>query len=152
MRSFEDILSKPATQIDRPKPLPTGSYVWSVQGMPRSDKSKDKQTPFYEFTVKCMSALDDVDEDALKEWATKADGTMRPLNEFTQKITFYITEGSLYRLQDFLEHCGIDGEDKTTAQGIDETPNCQFIGNITHTATKDGSSVYANIGKTAPVE
>jgi hypothetical protein len=152
MAQFSDILDKPATEIDRPKPLPVGSYVWSIIGMPRFDKSKEKQTPFYEFQVKPVSALDDVDEEALKEWATKSDGTMRQLSDYTTRLTFYITEDSLYRLQEFIEHCGIDGEDKTTRQCIDETPNCQFVGNIVHTASKDGSTVYANIGKTAPVE
>lgn len=149
---FSDILDKPATEIDRPKPLPIGTYTWMVQGLPRFDKSKEKQTPFYEFLVKCTGALDDVDDEALNDWAKKADGTMRALTEFTQKLTFYITEGSLYRLQEFIQHLGIDGDGKTTRQCIDETPNCEFVGNITHTASKDGTSVFANIGRTAPVE
>lgn len=149
---FSDILDKPADQIDKPKPLPVGTYTWMVQGLPRFDKSKEKQTPFYEFLVKCTGALDDVNEEDLQEWAKKADGTMRSLTEFTQKLTFYITEGSLYRLQEFLQHCGIDGDGKSTRQAIDETPNCEFVGNITHTASKDGTSVYANIGRTGPIE
>ena len=152
MANFSDILDKPATEIDRPKPLPTGEYVWTIQGLPRYDKSKEKQTPFYEFAVKPASALDSVNEEALKEWATKSDGTMRALTDFTTKITFYITEDSLYRLQEFLGHCGIDGDGKTTRQCIDETPNCQFVGSIVHTPSKDGTAIYANIGKTAPVE
>lgn len=152
MATFADILDKPATEIDRPKPLPIGSYTWSVVGLPRYDKSKEKQTPFYEFQVKCLSALDDVDEEALNEWAKKSDGTGRALADFTQKLTFYITEGSLYRLQDFIEHCGVDNEGKSVRQAVEETPNCQFVGNITHTASKDGTTVFANIGRTAPVE
>ena len=152
MANFEDILNKPADQIDKPKPLPIGTYIWTVQGLPRHDKSKEKQTPFYEFTVKCAGAADDVDEDALKEWATKADGSMRSLTDFTSRITFYITEDSIYRLQEFMEHCGIDLEGKSVGQALDETPNCQFVGAIVHTPSKDGTAIYANIGKTAPVE
>jgi len=150
--TFADILDKPATEIDKPKPLPAGSYNWLINGMPRFDKSKEKQTPFYEFTCKCLGALDDVDEEALNDWAKKADGTMRSLTDFTTRLTFYITEDSLYRLQEFLEHLGIDGDGKSVRQCIDETPNCQFVGNITHSASKDGTSVYANIGRTGPVE
>lgn len=152
MAQFADILDKPATEIDRPKPLPVGTYTWTIQGLPRFDKSKEKQTPFYEFTCKCSGAADDVDEESLKEWATKSDGTMRALTDFTSRLTFYITEDSLYRLQEFLGHCGIDGEGKSTRQCIDETPNCQFVGAIVHTPSKDGTAIYANIGKTAPVE
>ena len=150
--SFADILDKPATEIDRPKPLPVGSYIWTIQGLPRFDKSKEKQTPFYEFNLKCVEALDDVDEEALADWSKKSDGSNRQLTDISQRPTFYITEDSLYRLQEFLGHCGIDGEGKSTRQCIDETPNCQFVANIVHTASKDGTTVYANIGKTAPVE
>lgn len=148
---LSDILDKPATEIDRPKPLPSGHYLWLTVGLPRYDKSKEKQTPFYEFTLKCLQALDDVDEEALQEWSTKADGTVKNLNDFTTKHTFYITEDSVYRLQDFLEHLGIDREGKSIRQCIDETPNCQVVGSIVHKASPDGTSVYANIGKTAPV-
>src|SRR5271154_2282159 len=147
-----DILDKPATQIDRPKPLPVGSYIWMVMGLPRHDKSKEKQTPYVEFAVKCLSALDDVDEEALTEWAEKSDGSMRELKDFTQKLTFYTTPDSLYRLQEFLVHLGVADEDKTTRQCLDDTPNAQFVGAIVHSASKDGTSIYANIGKTAPVE
>jgi hypothetical protein len=149
---ISDILDKPATQIDRPKPLPVGEYVWTVIGLPRHDKSKEKQTPFVEFKVRCLSALESVDEDALNEWASKSDGTMRDLKEFEQKLTFYTTPDSLYRLQDFLVHLGVADDEKTTRQCLDDTPNCQFVGSITHSASKDGESIYANIGKTAPVE
>ena len=150
--SFEDILNKPAAEIDRPKPLPIGSYTWTVVGLPRFDKSKEKQTPFYEFNVKCSGALDDVDEDALANWARRADGSNRQLSDFATRLTFYITEESVYRLQDFLEHCGIDLEGKSIAQAIEDTPNSQFVGAITHSPSRDGTTVYANIGKTAPVE
>lgn len=150
--SFEDILNKPAAEIDRPKPLPVGTYQWLVTGLPRFDKSKEKQTPFYEFAVKCQAALDDVDEESLANWAEKANGERRQLTDFTTRLTFYITEDSIYRLQEFLEHCGIDLDDKSIAQAVEETPNSSFIATIVHSPSKDGSTVYANIGKTAPVE
>src|SRR6185437_1001481 len=50
MNSFSYILDKPATEIDRPKPLPVGTYTWSIQGLPKHDKSREKQTPYVEFT------------------------------------------------------------------------------------------------------
>jgi len=149
---ISDILDKPSTQIDKPKPLPVGTYLWSVQGLPKHDKSKEKQTPYVEFNVKCLSAYDDVDEEALAEWATKSDGTMRALQDYSTRLTYYITPDSLYRLQEFLDHCGVADDEKSTRQCIDDTPNCQFVANIVHTASKDGTTVYANIGKTAPVE
>jgi hypothetical protein len=150
--SFEDILNKPVTEIDRPKPLPVGEYLWTIQGMPRYDKSKEKQTPYYEFKCKCVEALDSVDEDALAEWAKKADGSARKLSDFETRLTFYVTEDSLYRLQEFLVHCGAAEDGISTKQALDNTPNCQFIGSIKHATSNDGTAVYANISKTAPVE
>ena len=158
-KDFESILDKPATEIDKPKPLPVGEYAWTIQGLPRYDKSKEKQTPFYEFTCKCNGALESVDEEALNEWAAKADGTMRQLTDVTRRLTFYITEDSVYRLQEFLAHCKATeaavealGQDVTTRQTIDYVANCQFVGSITHQASNDGTRIYDNIDKTAPIE
>lgn len=150
---ISDILDKPATQIDRPKPLPVGTYTWMVVGMPRHDKDKTgNMYEYVEFVVKCLSAFDDVDEEALAEWATKADGTSRELKDFTLKMKFYKTVDSLYRLQEFITHCGCADENKSVRQCLDDMPNAQFVGAIVHSASKDGTTVYANIGKTGPVE
>jgi len=151
---FSDILDKPATEIDKPKPLPTGTYSWMIQGLPRHDKDKTgNMYEFVEFTCKCTGAADDVDEEALKDWATKSDGTMRNLLEYTARLKFYKTADSVHRLQTFLlDHCMLNGDDKSVRQLIDDSPNAEFLGAITHSASKDGTSVYANIGKTAPME
>ncbi len=96
--SFGALLDKAPSEVERPKPLPQGSYITVLQGLPRQDKSAKKQTEFYEFTHKLLSAGEDVDEDELKAMGGVADKTI--------KNTYYITEGSLWRLKDFLGHFG----------------------------------------------
>lgn len=146
--NFTDILNRQSNSIERPKPLPVGSYLWVVQGLPRQDKSAKKGTPFVEFTAKPLSAEDNVEAEDLATALTRADGQKKALQDQTRKLTFYLTEDALWRLTQFLDHCGAGDENMTLAQRIAETPNCQFYGDITHSSSEDGEATFANISKT----
>lgn len=148
------ILDRPASQVERPKSIPIGTYLWVVKGLPRQDVSAKKKTPFYEFTVGCLQPGDDVDMDDLDAALTRKDGTKKVLTEVTQKLTFYLTDDALWRIKAFFEHCGLDVEtdDPSVRQLAEQTGGCQFWGTIGHTASDDGESVFANIVKTAKVD
>lgn len=152
--NFGALLDKPASEVERPKPAPVGTYATTIQGLPRFDKSTKKQTEYVEFTHKFIQAMDDVDEEALTAYLTSPDGSKRNLSDVTMKNTYYLTENSLWRLKDFLKHCGFDvdsGED-SLRQMIEETPGKQVGVYITHTASANGESVFANIDKTLELE
>lgn len=143
--TFSSVLDMPASDIERPKPAPVGSYICVVQGQPRIDKSAKKQTEYSEFTLKPLEPLDDVDTDALEAWGGIKDKTF--------KVTFYHTENSIYRLKEFLEHLGIDmGEDESLRQAMAEAPGKQVIAHIIHEASQDGETVYAKVKNTTAVE
>jgi hypothetical protein len=143
--NFASLLDKPSSEIERPKPLPQGHYVCVVKGLPVFDKSSKKQTEYVEFALQPIEAQDDVDEDDLKAMGGFADKTIR--------ATYYITEKSLYRLKEFLTHCGIEEDDKVSLrERIEASPNCQVLVGLVHEASNDGSAVYANVGSTAAVE
>lgn len=150
--NFGTLLDKPSSEVERPKPLPQGSYLTIVKGLPRFDKSSKKQTEFVEFTLAVQSAGEDVDEDDLKAWMSKADGTRRSLQDATIRATYYITEDSMFRLKDFLDHAGAGDDDMSLRQRIDEAPNSQVIAFIKHRASEDGESVFAELAKTTPAE
>ena len=141
--NFGALLDKPASDVERPKPLPQGSYHCIVKGLPRFDKSSKKFTEFVEFTLQPTAAGEDVDEEDLAAMGGIANKTIR--------ATYYITEDALWRLKDFLGHCGIE-EDGSLRNMIDQTPNCEVIAFIKHRASEDGQSVFAELAKTAPVE
>jgi hypothetical protein len=146
-KPFSSILDRPASEIKRPPPLPPGTYIWTVKGLPRQDKSTQKQTEFIEFTVVPVAPLDDVDEDSLKE--------IGGLAGKQTTLTFYLTEKSAYRLTEFMKDdlCIEDDDGKKSARAmIDETPNKQFLGHVKHTPSKDGKGVYWEIDQTAPLE
>lgn len=143
--NFGSLLDEAPTEVDRPKPLPEGSYLWVVTGMPRYDKSSKKGTEFTEFLVKCLAAGEDVDPDQLAE--------MGGIEDKTQKATFYHTEGSIFRLDEFHEHCGIDlSEEKSRRQRNEDCVNAQFVGYIRHEASNDGQSIFARLGRTAKAD
>jgi len=143
--NLASILDQPASAVKRPPPMPAGHYVFTILGLPRNDKTSKKQTDFYEFKCRYTQAYDDVDADELAAVggiAGKETG-----------LTFYITDKSTYRLTEFMrDDLGISEEGKSVRQMLEETPNCQFVGQIKHTPSEDGKGVYANIAVTSPLE
>ena len=146
--SFGSILDRAPSEIEKPKPLPTGSYTTVLVGQPRYDKSTKKQTEYVEFTHKVLAAGDDVDEDDLKTCLGD-----KKLTEVQVKNTYYLTEGATWRLKEFLEHCGFDLDDvDSLREAVEDTAGKQVGIFINHEASQDGTSVFARIGKTFIVE
>lgn len=139
--NFSELLNTPLDDVERPKPLPAGSYLCVVKGLPEHGKSAKKQTPFVNFTLAPQQALEDVDTDALEE--------MGGLENKTIKATYYLTENSLWRIKDFFETCGIDISGKTIDQASEETVNCQVVAVMKHEASEDGTAVFAKLASTA---
>ena len=151
--TFASVLDTPMEDIERPKPMPVGNYIFVVKGQPEFIKSREKQTPGVVFQLSILQPIEDtVDGDALEEWLMKKDGTKKSLQEVTQKLTFWLTEGSAWGVKDFVRHCGIDGEGMSLKQAISETPGCQVVGTIKHRSSDDGQATFAFIDSTAPVE
>ena len=141
--NFGALLDKAPSDVERPKPMPEGSYLWVIQGMPEYGKSSKKQTEFVAFTLRALQAGPDVDSEELE--------TMGGIADKSIKAIFYITEGSLYRLKEFLEHCGI-AEGDSLREMIEDAQNCQIVGYIRHEPSNDGESIFARLGKTAEAD
>lgn len=152
--SFAPILDRAPTDVEPPKVMPIGSYSWIIRGMPRFDKSTQKKTDFVEFTVVPQAPLEDVDAEALDAALTKKNGEKIALESKSQRLTFYLTEDAIYRLKDFLKHCGfdVDDEEQSLRQMLNETPNRTFGGYISHKPSEDGERMYANITRTFALE
>jgi hypothetical protein len=152
--SFASILNNQPSETERPKPLPVGSYQCIVKGLPRLDKSAKKGTDFVQFTLQFQSAGEDVDPDSLEAALTKPSGEKRQLSEKSIKATYYLTEDALWRFKEFLKHLGldIDGESKSYAAWLNETPNCVVGIYLKHVPSDDGEMMYADIGKTFKVD
>jgi|SRR5215831_6855631 len=141
--SFSSILDQQVEDAERPKPIPTGSYICLVAGLPRYDKSTQQQTEYAEFTLQPLEPYKDVDTEELEK--------MGGLENRTLRYTLWLTEDSKYRLRKFIEDCGITIKGKSFAEAIEELPGQQVIANVVHGAAKDGSAFYANVKSTAKV-
>jgi len=150
--SFESILDTPADAVERPKPLPAGTYDCIVKGMPEHGQSSQKKTPFVRFTYALQAAGVDVDEDELKELLTDKDGDTVAIGSRSIKDTYYTTPDSLFRLTDALENMGIDLTEKTIRAALDETPNASVRIQVGHRASEDGTQIFAEVKKTMRAE
>jgi hypothetical protein len=140
MTSFSSILDRQASEIEAPKPFPAGSYTCVVKGLPRFDKSTKKGTDFVEFTLQPVQALEDVSEDDLEAFG--------PIGEKTLRVTFYITEYSVYRLKNFLDALGLDPTGRSLNQLINDSPGQSVIAHVTHSTSKDGQRIFHEVDST----
>ena len=142
--NFSSILDEAPTEVDRPKPRPVGTYLFTIGG-PRYDKSSKKGTEFVEFIGTAVGAEDDVDEEELDI----AGGL-----PFTIKFTYYLTETQKWRLDQFHEHCGIDlSEPESRKSRNDEVAGSQVLAYIKHEPATDGSDqAFMKVGRTLPAD
>ena len=146
---FTSVLDMSPDEIERPKPLPPGDYVVTVRSHIQ-DKTSQKETPFIEFSTSPVEALENVDEDWLREVLTKADGSQKKLSDFTIRVRFYDTPEAAYRLKEFLlDDCQLENDGRSIAQLVDGAVNCQVIVSIKH-QSRDGVT-FINVTGTSPV-
>lgn len=144
--SFSDILNRPSSQTERPKPLPVGTYLAMVKGQHEEGESAKKRTPFVKFALQLLQAADDVDEVALAEALNG-----KALHEKTISTTFYVTEDAAWRLGKFLEDLGFEPGDASYQQMMGQAPGKQVMIAIKHRPSEDGTSVFAEVASTAAV-
>jgi len=146
---FTSVLDMSPDEIERPKPLPPGDYIATINSYVR-DKSSQSETPFIEFLTTPVEALESVDEDWLKEAMTRIDGSMKKLSDFTIRIRFYDTPDAAYRLKEFLlDDVQLEQGDKSIGQLVEDAINAQVTVSVKH-ASRDGR-VFVNVTGTAPV-
>lgn len=145
--SFESILDTPAAEVERPKPLPIGTYTAIVKGLYEEGVSSQKKTPFVQFTFALTGAGEDVDQDELEAMGGITDKFLK-----NNSTCFYTTPDALWRLTDFLENaCEIDLTDKTIRQALGDTPNIEVRLVIIHETNQSGDAKFASVKKFLPM-
>ena len=146
---FTSILDQMPDEIERPKPLPPGSYVCVIKERYISDKSSQKETPYYEFPLRPTEALENVDEEWLEEALTAADGSKKKLSDMVIRARFYDTPDAGFRLKKFLlDDCQLENKG-SIGQIMENTIGCQVIANIKHRSV--GDDTFIDLKSTAPV-
>lgn len=148
--NFESILDTPTAAVERPRPMPAGTYDGIVKGLYEEGVSTQKKTPYVRFTYAFQSAGEDVDQDELLEVLTDKDGKVHPIGEKSIKDTYYTTPDALFRLKDVLAAMDLidlenEDETKTIRQALSETPNCSIRFTVAHRASEDGTQIFAEV-------
>lgn len=116
--SFDDLLSLPSGDIEKPPLLPAGTYIGQIT---KGDKveSREKKTPGLRFFVKLLEPGRDFAPDAFADPKVSA-----RVSKFEGHTDFWVTEDSLFRLRDFV--CGVLGEkpgQRTIKEQLPDTIN-----------------------------
>lgn len=160
MATFASVLDRPSSEIERPKPLPVGTYLCITKGLPSRGKSEKTGTEFVEFKFVPMQPLEDVDQDDLETYLTRLDGSKDVLNNTNFTHRFWTSEKSAYRLKDFLtddldvpEKQDEDQEEEDSLwERSQHTAGLQCLVVIRHTATQDGKAIQQEVALTKPAE
>jgi hypothetical protein len=139
------ILSKPASEIKPPEPLPTGLYLAQVEKMaePREVNTKNGPAPVIDLTVKVLQPLD---------------VEVPPTIELprSMRYTMWLGENSLFMTRNFLESAlGIEPGNKSLGEMISEVPGRMFRAEViekAYTPTNGETRMINEIGKTFAVE
>ena len=129
-------------EIEKPKPLPAGSYAALVKSIEQVETKGEKQTGYIRVNMEIVAPLGDVNEVDLEEFGNPSGKKIR--------TDFYITDDAIYRLQDFiLEHIGLDMAGMSLEQAIPQMVNNQVGVKITQEISKkDPSVIYAVVSST----
>ncbi len=156
---FDDVYNVPVTQLDKPKPIPTGTYLGMIKGLPEEMTSPKKGTKYAQYTVQLLEPAQndrghnrDVDQDALDEALTRASGEKMNLTDKTLRLPMWRTKDSGHRHVDFLKKLGIDeynedGSERVLPEMIAESPGRTAFFHVKHNPSLDGENVYAEIDR-----
>lgn len=140
---FNKILTKQAATIEKPKPLPVGTYLTNNPQLPKFVGVGKNETPAAEFGLIILQPQDDVDMAALTEYGNWKGKSVRH--------RMFLTEASEYRTKE--ELCAafaLEEGDKTLGQLFNETINKQVLVKIKHRPSDDGSEMFHEVEAILP--
>lgn len=141
---FSKILQKQATEIEKPKPLPIGTFVCSNPKLPDFKGIGQNQTPAAEFSFVVIAPTEDVDPEQLAAYGDFKGKTIRH--------RMFLSEAAEFRTkEEIVKVFNLDEAGKSLGQLFNETVNQQLLVTIKHTPTQDGTDVFAEVEALASV-
>lgn len=141
---FSKILQKQATEIEKPKPLPIGTYICNNPKLPEFKGIGKNETPAAEFGLVVLAPMEDVDPSELATYGDYKGKTIRH--------RMFLTEGTEFRTKEELKNAfGVDEEGKNLGQMFNETINKQVAVKIRHRPSDDGTEMFAEVESLAAV-
>lgn len=140
--NFAELLNTKTDDIERPKPVPPGTYLFSIKEF-KFDNVGQNQNPACIYTFQFLLPDEDVDQDEFQEF-----GGQPKLASRTHRETFWLTPDAMFRLKDFLAILG-ETSGRTLQACISESVGQQFKATISHRMGKARMDANGNqIGET----
>lgn len=115
---FRSLLSTKPETVEKPQPLPPGTYFGVIKAWEPIESSQ-KKTPGVKIQFQLQSPDADVDLDQLEQVGGLTAVTKRKVSTI-----FYLTEDATYRLREFLEFaCKLDISGRSFAELLPEAIN-----------------------------
>ena len=153
MSRLTEALNTKREEIERPPLLPVGSYVWEVAGAYEHRENDEWDMIFV--PVKCVSALDDVDEDELNEFG-KVEGIRNSQGFFFPKDTSDNNgfKNATFQAERFVKACGLSADgDESLEEALSRLTSCRFIAPVSHQQSKkDPDIINVNLGIAVPLD
>ena len=145
MVDFTQLLSKPAFEAKKPEALPVGDYTGVIKAYELGDNNKEK-TPYVKYTIALTEWPEDVPE-------AEKEGINISKRQLSRNFFLRDKEGSdqiLWRLDEFLRSCGIDGKGRQYQELISEpvglTVKVSVKQYMNRTSNEIGNDVGALVG------
>lgn len=123
MVNIPDIIDQAPKDIPGPPKAPEGTYLCLVESH-EFGQSSQKKTPYVRYNFRALQEQEDVDSDALE-----AEGGLEKL---TIRDEFYLTDGAIFRLGNFLSQSLGLPDDQTMRQLIPMADGQQVFVSIEH--------------------
>lgn len=155
--NFLDALNTRISDIEKPKLMPVGTYVWAVTKPHKETTSKDGK--WFTIEVPCVAkmpydAAEDVDMDELAEFGPlkSAPNSLRFMLDLQAEGTI-AQEKFMYGLKRFLiDTLRVEGdEDATLKELLAKMVGSEFIAQASHRAGNDGET-YCDVKNYAPLD
>lgn len=132
---FRTLLQTPMDTIEKPKPLPAGTYH-GVVARHEFGESSQKKTPYVRFWLQPLSAADDVDP-AMLEGVD--------LSKKLLRRDYFLTTDALFRLKAFLDSVGVNTTGRSLGEAIPDSTNARVLMQVTQ-RTADNGDQFNDVG------
>jgi hypothetical protein len=157
MVDFTQALDVKVAEIERPPLPPVGHYIFKVSKPAVFGDVGNGRFDTVDFVLQGVEATDDVDQDDLASVGGPTAINLRHrfmFNKGDDEESKANANRTLFNLRTFLEkHLGMDIEGITLKEAIDQAVGQQCMANVQLRPDRDNPEiVYAEIGRTAPIE
>lgn len=151
---FQDALDRKAEDIERPRQLPVGTYMFKVDKLPEQGSVAKGAWDTLDFYMRPVEAGDDVDPDEVQAFGDVTNARIRHRFMFNtdpgETVAF---ERTMFFLKRFIvEHLGVEWNDDMELQEVlSQTVGQVCTGAVTwRMDPTDNETVYAELSSTAP--